>query len=389
MGKFRKNKPWQNAMNFHKIQPEKRSFLVTWEDGSISEMPYVWLRDNDQDELHPQTGERTFDLTTISLDIAPNDFSLTLSDQADASKLSVSWPAKETLSHYTAKWLYEHRPGRPRYDAARIEKQSWAQTKMTSIPRFDARACNVSGPALLDALKTLKQTGIILVHDLDDDPSAGEKFGDLIGFKRESNYGVMFEVQSKPDPNNLAYTSLALPLHTDLSNQEFVPGNQFLHCYRNEATGGGSVFADAMAIVEDFKLECPKHFQTLVELSVPWHFLDEKDDVRFHRPVIGLDRNGNFNTLTFNAHLADIPDFSAELLHSFYAAYRELMSRIRSASYNIEYVLKNGEMVIFDNQRALHGRASFDPSSGKRHLRGYYIEHNEINSRIRMLDKQL
>jgi gamma-butyrobetaine dioxygenase len=182
---------------------------------------------------------------------------------------------------------------------------------------------------------------------------------------------------------------LALPLHTDLSNQEFVPGNQFLHCYRNEAEGGGSVFADAMAIVEDFKADCPEHYRTLCELAVPWHFLDDKDDVRYHRPVIGLTREGKFGTLTFNAHLADIADFDADLLYSFYAAYQELMRRIRGASYNIEYALKNGEMVIFDNQRVLHGRASFEPTSGQRHLRGYYIEHNEINSRIRMLDKQM
>jgi gamma-butyrobetaine dioxygenase len=65
------------------------------------------------------------------------------------------------------------------------------------------------------------------------------------------------------------------------------------------------------------------------------------------------------------------------------------MCRIREASYNIEYILKNGEMLVFDNKRVLHGRAAFDPSSGARHLRGFYIEHNEINSRIRMLAEQL
>jgi len=376
-------------MNFSDVQPKKNSFCVTWNDGSTSEIPYIWLRDNDQHELHPQTGERIFDLTSVPLDITPKEFNVELSDQVNSSALCVVWPAKKTSSRYTAQWLYDHRPGQPRYDAAAIERKSWAAKEMTSVPRFDAATCRESNGALLDALTTLKKTGIILIDNLEDNLSAGEKFGELIGFKRESNYGVVFEVKSKPHPNNLAYTSLALPLHTDLSNQESVPGNQFLHCYRNEAIGGGSVFADAMAIVEDFERDCPEYHQTLCQLAVPWHFLDEKDDVRYHRPVISLNRDGKFDTLTFNAHLADIPDFDADLLYSFYAAYRELMCRIRGASYNIEYVLQNGEMVIFDNQRVLHGREAFDPDSGKRHLRGYYIEHNEINSRIRMLDKQL
>ncbi len=374
-------------MNFKKVQDKEKSLYVTWEDDSTSEMPYIWLRDNDQCELHPKTGERTFDLTSVSLSIAPEGFEIEYGDCASESRIRIDWPLKDTPSFYKAQWLYDHRPGHPRYDAAAIKRKSWAAKEMTSIPRFDAASCENSNQELQNALVTLKQTGIVLIHGLDDDFSAGERFGDLIGFKRESNYGVMFEVKSKPEPNNLAYTSLALPLHTDLSNQEFVPGNQFLHCYRNDADGGGSVFADALAIVEDFEQQCPEYYQTLCELSVPWHFLDDKDDVRYHRPVIGLDKDGRLSTLTFNAHLADVPDFDADLLYSFYAAYRELMCRIRGASYNIEYLLKNGEMVIFDNQRVLHGRTAFDPNSGERHLRGYYIEHNEINSRIRMLDR--
>jgi len=371
-------------LKFTDVQRQARSFLISWPDGSQSSAPFIWLRDNDQDELHPKTGERTFDLTSVNLEIEPDQFSID-----DASVLTITWPNKSGPSHYSAQWLFDHKPGQRRYDAAAIERKSWAANAMQSLPRFNAKECHEQTGKLLEALSTLKQTGIILIDNLDDDARAGEDFGALIGFKRESNYGVMFEVKSKPDPNNLAYTSLALPLHTDLANQEFVPGNQFLHCYRNEAIGGGSVFADAMAIVEDFERECPEFYQTLCELKVPWHFLDKKDDIRYHRPVIGLNSEGKFNTLTFNAHLADVPDFDTDLLYSFYAAYRELMLRIRSATYNIEYVLENGEMVIFDNQRVLHGRTAFDPSTGERHLRGYYIEHNEINSRIRMLDKQI
>ena len=76
-------------------------------------------------------------------------------------------------------------------------------------------------------------------------------------------------------------------------------------------------------------------------------------------------------------------------MYQFYAAFAALMAHIRDSKYAIEYALKPGEMAVFDNQRVLHGRASFDPDSGERHLRGYYIEHNEINSRIRMLAESL
>jgi gamma-butyrobetaine dioxygenase len=376
--------PQTSVKNMHieTVNQTPRSLTAVWRTGEASELPFIWLRDNDPNELHPQTHERTFDLTSVELDIKPEQVEL------NDTEVRIRWPAKPTVSIYTHEWLWAHRPGIPREDVARIEKQSWEKAQINTLPSFDAQLCHADPKYLFRALGSLKTTGIILIQNLDDDLGAGEKFGDLIGFKRETNYGVMFEVKSKPEPNNLAYTSLALPLHTDLSNQEFVPGNQFLHCYRNEASGGGSIFADAMAIVDDFKEEHPAHYRLLCELQVPWHFVDHESDIRYHRPVIGLTPNGEFKGLTFNAHLADVPDFEPDLMYDFYAAFRTLMMSIRTARYNIEHVLKKGEMVIFDNQRILHGRASFDPSSGRRHLRGYYIEHNEVDNCIRMLDKK-
>lgn len=370
-------------MKIINVIQNSKSFDITWEDCSHTETPFIWLRDNDINERHPLTHERVFDLLSVELDIQPNRYDF------DAEQLQITWPNKDTISIYSAQWLYLHRPGHRLPDPAKIDKLSWLDGNISSLPRHDGQACKQDQKALLCALQSLKSTGIILVENLENDPAAGEAFGDLIGFKRESNYGVVFEVKSKPNPNNLAYTSLALPLHTDLANQEFIPGNQFLHCYKNTATGGGSQFADALTIVNKFRDECPNHYQLLCELQLPWHFIDEVTDLRQHRPVISLNRDGSFRGLTFNAHLAYTPDFSAELLYDFYAAFRNLMERIRHSPHNIEYTLKPTEMVVFDNQRILHGRASFNTNSGERHLRGYYIEHNEIENRIRMLTKSV
>jgi gamma-butyrobetaine dioxygenase len=63
------------------------------------------------------------------------------------------------------------------------------------------------------------------------------------------------------------------------------------------------------------------------------------------------------------------------------------MIRMRDPRYVIRYSLSPGEMVAFDNRRVLHGRTAFDATSGDRHLRGYYIEQNEIDSRIRVLSR--
>jgi gamma-butyrobetaine dioxygenase len=361
------------------LECDARAFHLLWANGQKTEFPHIWLRDNDPDELHPDTRERLFDLTTVSLDIQP------LSWELEDDALSVRWPEKSALSTYPLAWLHAHRPGTARGDAAQVVRRFWKAADLKMIPRYSAAACRSSHSELRQALHTAKQLGLVIFHDLENDELAGEKFADIIGFKRQTNFGTMFEVLNKPSPNNLAYTSLALPLHTDLPNQEQVPGYQFLHCCQNSTTGGASVFADGFRICSELREQAPEQFALLNKVPVPWRFHDDIDDVRCRRPVIQIDREGGLCGLYFNAHIADIPDLDSTDLYAFYEAYRNLMLRIREPDYHLSHVLQPGEMIMFDNRRVLHGREAFDASRGKRHLRGYYIEYNEVDSRIRVL----
>ena len=366
-------------MQINTIKTSQKSFHVTWQDGTDSEFPFIWLRDNDAKELHPQTRERIFDLTSVPLSLTPEHYCL------EGGALEVRWPNKETSSVYPLAWLYAHQPGSRRVDIATIDKVFWDAQSLTQITSFDATRCAQSGDELRKMMQALKRTGLVLIDRLEHSMTAGEDFGDLIGFKRQSNFGVIFDVISKAEPVNLAYTSVALPLHTDLPNQSNVPSYQFLHCYLNSVEGGESVFADGFKICADFAEQAPSKFELLTTIQVPWRFHDGACDIRSHRPIINLGPDGKLECFLFNAHLADVPDMPIDLLHDFYVAYQDLMQRIRDPKYAIYHLLKPGQMVIFDNQRALHSRTEFDANSGERHLRGYYIDSNELDSKIRML----
>ena len=366
-------------MQIKSTRKSERSLHVSWQDGSKTEFPFIWLRDNDRDELHPQTRERVFDLSKVSLNIEPE------CDSLQEGVLTIQWPNKQGVSVYSSTWLYSHRPGCQRIDPAKIKKVLWDTDSLKKIIRFDATRCAESSDELYQMLVKLKQYGLVVIDGLADTSSAGEIFGDLIGFKRESNFGVVFNVISKSEPVNLAYTSVALPLHTDLPNQSMVPSYQFLHCYLNSVVGGESVFADGFKICADFALEDPVKFELLKNTAVTWRFHDHNCDIRHRRPIINLDSSGNLEMLVFNAHLADVPDMPIDTLYDFYAAYQDLMQRIRDPKYAIHHLLKPGEMVVFDNRRLLHSRTEFDPNIGERHLRGYYIDENEVASRMRKL----
>jgi gamma-butyrobetaine dioxygenase len=255
------------------------------------------------------------------------------------------------------------------------------------LPRADAATLTGDDAALARWLAEARATGLALVDGLADDPDAGMAVARRIGFLRETNFGTVFEVKSKPNPNNLAYTAVALPLHTDLPNQELPPGWQFLHCLANEAVGGGSVFADGFAIAQDLRAQQPETFEILSTQSIPFRFHDGEFDIRRRQKVITLDENGAVTEVCWNAHLADMFDMPAETLEAYYRAYRAFMAKLRDPAYRIGFALRPGEMVVFDNRRVLHGRAAFDPATGYRHLQGFYVDRGEFDSRIRVLSR--
>lgn len=355
------------------------TLVVAWTDGTTSPFPTIWLRDNCPSGLHPETHERLLDL--LAIDLAPV---LTSATHKDGTAILVYGDGH--ISHMPLSLLNAHRPGQQAYDAAKIPARLWrADLGAANIPRHASAPILTEDPALNSWMQDTATYGLALVEHLPDRAGAGMDIAKRIGFLRTTNFGTTFEVVNKPDPNNLAYTSVALPLHTDLPNQEVPPGYQFLHCLANEATGGGSLFTDGFAMAEDLRQEDPDAFRLLCEVAIPFRFHDETADIRVHRPVITLGPEGEVIEIRYNAHLAGIFDMAADIMPAYYRAYRAYMAKTRDPKYRLIFKLKAGEMVVFDNRRVLHGRDTFDPSTGYRHLHGCYVDRGEFLSRLRLL----
>lgn len=355
---------------------------VTWSDHMTGDFPFIWLRENDPAGFHPQTQERLTDLTAIALDIKA------IKATQEGNDLHVFWSETEAPSQFDLDWLRAHRPGQPVFDAADTGFVTWRSDLLANgIPRANAGDVLESDTALKDWLVASRQYGLSIVDHLADTTEAGMDVARRIGFLRETNFGKTFEVKSKPNPNNLAYTPVALPLHTDLTNQELPPGFQFLHCLANEAEGGESLFCDGYAVAEDLKLEDPDAFAALCDISIPFRFHDDQTDIRSRKRVITCDDNGDVIEICFNAHLADFLDIAPDLMPRYYRAYQKFMAMTRDPKYILNLKLKGGEMVVFDNRRVLHGRSAFDPNTGRRHLHGCYVDRGEFESRLRMLSR--
>ena len=218
-----------------------------------------------------------------------------------AALFRIDWNDGESI--FAADFLRAHA-----YDAQSLTERAerptlWDSETLPQPPRFDCAQIFADKAARLLWLRALADFGIALVENTPDRDGAVCDLARLIAPLRRTNFGEDFVVESKPDPNNIAYTAHALQLHTDLPNRESPPGAQFLHCRRNEATGGESIFADGFAAAAELRRHSEDDFLLLARAPLPFRFHDRDNDLRHRAPTIGLDADGAVCEIRYHAAL--------------------------------------------------------------------------------------
>lgn len=223
---------------------------------------------------------------------------------------------------------------------------------------------------LTEFVDDLDRTGLALADGLGSVPGTVLEFAAGLGFVRNTNYGDLFDVIAKPDPNNMAYTTSGLALHTDNPYRDPIPSVQLLHCLEPAPSGGSSVFADGIAAAREFRAIDPDGFRMLTMTPLRFRFRDDQVDLSTTRTMIALDPTGEPSTVAVNhrSMLTPAPGPAAERFYRAYRSFVEVLDR-----FQVHIDLTAGELVAIDNRRVLHARTGFDPRH-HRHLQGCYID---------------
>ena len=70
-----------------------------------------------------------------------------------------------------------------------------------------------------------------------------------------------------------------------------------------------------------------------------------------------------------------------------YTALSKFWRMLRDEKYRLNLRLEPGCLIAYNNNRVLHGRKPFDASSGERHLQGCYLNQEDVDSALRLLDR--
>jgi alpha-ketoglutarate-dependent taurine dioxygenase len=359
---------------------------IEWTDGAVAEFAGVWLRDNLSEDRDPHSGQRLVDIA----DLPARPLIRSASIAGDAVR--IEWESETATATFAVAWLAAQTAGdageRPErimtpwlHGAAMHAERDFAWVSLEEL-RSDSAA-------KLRWLTRLLQTGVAFLSAVPSTDSAILDAMASIGRVCETNYGLVFDVRSVPLPENLAYSDLGLGLHTDNPYREPVPGFQALHMLLAAPDGGESVFADGFALSNQLRALDPRAFDILTRTPVPFHYRSKDAELYAERPLIQLSCRGEVNAVHYNNRSIAPLRLEPRTAADFYRAYRRFAELLREPSHQLKFALRDGDLVLFDNQRILHGRSAFSSANHARHLRGCYLTRDSVYSETALLRRRM
>jgi gamma-butyrobetaine dioxygenase len=358
---------------------------IEWADGTLSEFASLWLRDNLCEDRDPHSGQRLIDIADL-----PENPRIR-SAAADNGAVNVEWEDESRSASFEFEWLRAHAanrsPGRPEFAARR-----WLDGGDLDAARDFSWAplSEVQGNRSLRALwlERLLQDGIAFLSSVPPNENGILEAAALAGRVSETNYGLVFDVRSVPQPENLAYSDLGLGLHTDNPYREPVPGFQVLHALIASPGGGESLFGDGFAIAEHLRITSPDAFAILTRTPVPFLYRSKDAELYAERPLIQLSCIGEVSAVHYNSRSIAPLRLAVREAAPFYSAYRRFAALLRDSRFHLQLKLRDGDLVVFDNQRVLHGRTAFSSARYPRHLRGCYLTRDSVYSEAALLHRE-
>ncbi|MBC8304462.1 MAG: TauD/TfdA family dioxygenase, partial [Pelagibacterales bacterium] len=319
-------------------------------------------------------------------DIPVNTYIQSATLDKKGKKVIVNFLPKKKQVKFSTSWLKANA-----YDKKQVNSKVWLNTDLKTwskkslkhIPVINYKAAKSNKKLLIKWLKSLNSFGFAKIIGCEKKTGTVIKIAKLFGYVRETNYGKWFDVKSKTNAVNLAYTNLGLQAHTDNPYRNPVPTIQILHCIKNSTKGGDTKVVDGFRAALRLEKENKKYFDLLSKYCSQFEFKGKKNiHLKSRFPMIALSPDRELTAIHFNNRsIGPITDVPYHDMSDYYKAYRKFSKIIDNPQMAISFKLKPGECFIVDNTRVLHARTAYS-GTGSRWLQGCYADKDGLLSTI-------
>jgi gamma-butyrobetaine dioxygenase len=368
-----------------KVINSGKAIILSRIDGSSLRYHSTWLRDNAND---PQTRDKNNGQRLISiLDIPVNTHIKSASLDKKGKNITLKFLPEKKQVKFSSSWLESHA-----YDKKQNNLKvwidpnlkTWTKASFKRVPIINYKTAKSNKKLFIRWLKSLNYYGFAKMTRCEKKSGTVIKIAKLFGYVRETNYGKWFDVKSKTNAVNLAYTNLGLQAHTDNPYRDPVPTIQILHCLKSSTKGGDSKVVDGFSAALRLKKENKKYFNLLTKYCSHFEFKGKKNvHLKSRFPMIVLSPDKKLTAVHFNNRsIAAIKDVPFHDMLNYYKAYRKFSNIIDDPKMAVTFKLNPGDCFIVDNTRVLHARTPYS-SNGSRWLQGCYADKDGLLSTIR------
>ena len=427
-----------SQLQLSKVEPSTDAVVLTFADGHRQTVRYQWLADSCRCErcYNAQTAQRN---TGPGIEIPPADVQPESSPQLDSANggLRLRWgkcgSGTAGESFYSGSWLGDRcnslaadigQTGRAAVRAGTSStttmklvgpglnhnnvdllhgRQLWNRDTASAIEPIPFREIHAAhdrhNRGLMRWLDQIWTHGFSIVRGVPCDKQSTQAALARIGVTRNTLYGMTYEVHNRPDDalttvggemNDSSYSGDALGVHTDGTYWSDPPGLQVFHCFAADTAGGGTtVLVDGLEIARILQTEAPSVWHTLSTVPIRFEFEDSQHSLIQHHTVFATDELGNPSCVRWNPHDRGAMDVECpDAQRDIYAALEVLQDLLTRPSLQHRVVLQPGDLLVLHNHRVMHGRDAFR-SRSERHLFGFYVDNDELVSRLRWVRKNV
>ncbi|XP_014674258.1 PREDICTED: probable gamma-butyrobetaine dioxygenase [Priapulus caudatus] len=364
------------------VKEDGNMLEIHWSEGGKSQFNSTWLRHQCHCEQCKQLGSGQMLVNPSSL---PPLLSIK-SALAVNKSVTITWAEDGHTGQIPLGYLQDNAVT----DFSLFESiQSSSPDPLEHIPEVDYGDLIRDKREILRWMSDISSSGISIVRGTPVKPGTVGDIAELIAPVQNTIYGHVFQVRNSPNPINAAYSTAELPLHTDLVYYESPPGLQLLHCIscNDNIIGGESTFRDGFHAAEELRQLYPDDFSTLVRMAATFqkiHYERERPvHMRYYRPHIVINSLGCITAINWSPPFEGPLKIPASEIDAYYMAYTKFAKLIEDSPRKIQFRLKPGDAVVFNNRRILHGRREFKLCEDTdRFLEGCYINIDEFKSQL-------
>ncbi|KAI1451650.1 Clavaminate synthase-like protein [Annulohypoxylon moriforme] len=361
---------------------------------SVKFLDRHWLRDSCDCNIcvDPDSGQKNFGTCEVPTKLPIAEASITADGGLDIVWENDFLSQGNHVSHYSALQLLGSSDRRKK-TAIQVpkwtlwDKDIYEQDRLTID--YDEWMAGEGG--FISGLHQLNSHGLVFLRNVPSSEQSVVSIANQIGNIQETFYGRTWDVRSKPNAENVAYTNSFLGLHQDLLYLDNTPRIQLLHCLENTCEGGDSLFSDAARASSLARIAPDRIHEYLCSRDLRYSYKKHGHYYENSHSILNKDSPTVFWSPPFQSNEQIMP--TTKPYYPFYRQWLDAANKFRhlleDEQWMYQYKMQPGECVIFDNLRVLHGRKQFDTATGSRHLKGTYIANDTFWSKLQTLAPQL